>query len=283
LARILEIVNLNIRWSEENIELDLLDTGFVSLVKTLGEAQGKRLGSIAAGDVLGIDLIQNISDRQAYIDLKLGEYQDEILAFLATPAGLELISQPTKGDMNLPFDSDYTLLKSFDTNTLVDYTLLEKIVKNEISLRKRRIDIERRLKILALLQLIKDFSSQARVTKIHPGMRIACFITGGEDSVSYSQMGSYTHSISQMIATFKALDDNYLPTTTIGSLILKNAYSYTDKSSLKNDAVVPELEFTTLGDAVIVDNKLYDFKDYSLSLVLKDKYNITLETIMSRV
>lgn len=170
-AIVMEVSNLKIDWFNEYLEIELLDTNFEGVVATLGEKEGHKLYNVKDRDIISVELIRDIIDKQQKLNNELLAYQNEILYFI-----------------EYVFDASFKMIE-VSNQTRIDYDLLQNLIINEMSLRKRIKEIECTLFKLASKKIEQKFGEgQYVLVSLHPG---------GQYAIAYKvvifQIGSDSH------------------------------------------------------------------------------------------
>lgn len=283
-SHLLEIINKNIDFQKNYIEFELLDTNFANFAKYISpiainvenEVTGAELSTVAL-----VELLQELSE----INLKLKLYEDEITAYAATinqTITFERLEYPDFSEM-------------VEAEKVANYEVLKWFVERALDIRKRMIITRKVLGDMAALQLMKDFSikpsnfgaiaggddaeygntisylyNYGGLAGIHPGLNIALFTK----NVKTDYTGTAMVYDSYLVAV--KLDANFNLVEKLGEY----------KASKGKDFVYGwgtglKAEFTPLGDAVVINNKILDFAEYGLALS-PNWQGVTLDIIESR-
>lgn len=273
-AVMLEIIEKKNNTTAHNVSIKLLDTSFKHLVK-LVSGVGDSFDTVEEGSVISQNLLQDIINKQEEVNDKYFNYADDIDNYCLRK---NLITR-----VDRPLINSYTSM--IQEGEEVDYNLLTAIVETEKKLKQFQLNIVEALNqireelfLLAGLTLKKAISSDDTIDDLekctlHPSLLKLAAI-----EFNLTKSTTIVSTVPVYVVTYKiylrvyALDGDYnLDSDNL--LYEEELSSGTKQSSDGYEEVEYDggISFTSLGDALVVGNRLYECKDWSCALqITKD-------------
>lgn len=293
-SHLLEIINKNIEFQKNYIEFELLDTKFAGFAKYISPVVISLKNEVKGAELSSAALIELYNELIGY-HTRLKSYEDEIAAYV-----LQKFSKTITFERLEYLESFKEQIQAED---VANNEVLQYLVLRVIDIRKRQIIIRKVLGDMALMQLKKDFSIIPEnwstvvgdskflvVEDIHPSLKIvlfAAYTSGTTESKNAGPGGSdwYMKLEGLKIIAVK-LDDTFTLYEKIGEISIPKSLTFSlgysiSPPSLNNDSKVIGAEFSSLGDVIIIGNKIYDFSEYGLALS-PNWQGVTLDIIESR-
>ncbi|MGL5964097.1 MAG: hypothetical protein ACRCZ2_06850 [Fusobacteriaceae bacterium] len=135
MARIMQVIDKKTDFSKGTVDLNLYQTGFKTLTKTISSVPGQTVDNAAAGQNVGYQFFHNLNDKQlavrSYLDVFKNKYQNQINSFKGW--GIDLFN------FSYNFTSCIDYKSQIKAGDKADYKLLQKIVNAEKELYDYRL------------------------------------------------------------------------------------------------------------------------------------------------
>lgn len=289
-SHLLEIINKNLEFQKNYIELELLDTKFSGFAKYISPKIIEIKDEVTGAELTATALLEAYNE-QIDINTKQKAYEDEIAAYAATKGKTIIFERRSYGiDFKANIQAEQT----------ATYLVLKELVLNELDIRKRMIITRKVLGDMAILETVATFTSfstsvgeNATFLAMHPSIKYIAVSNYTSKTIAYYTQGVPTYAYTDFKLQIYALDNSFIA----GELIAEKIIISGSKTVGGENLPSAEVEFTPLGDYIMLtypvtsadgviqngvrNKEILDFTEYGLALS-PNWQGVTLDIIKGR-